>query len=131
MMSNLPPDFPLWAALPIVMLLIISGLLCLIGGIGMLRLNNFYQRIHGPAMISTFGAFGCLGCSMLFFTITQQRPVIHEALIVFVLLMTAPVTGMMLMRAAVARDRRTHRPHTPPRPENLAGTTPSAEHADE
>lgn len=124
-------NFPLWAALPIIILLVLSSLLCLIGGLGMLRLNNFYQRIHGPSMINTFGAFGCLACSMLFFTITQQRLVFHEVLIVFVLLMTAPVTGMMLMRAAVARDRRANRPHTPPPPESLAGTTPSAEHADE
>ncbi|CAD5107140.1 monovalent cation/H(+) antiporter subunit G [Zestomonas carbonaria] len=127
MMANLP----LWAAVPIIIILVLSGLLCLIGGVGMLRLSNFYQRIHGPAMISTFGAFGCLGCSMLFFTLTQQRLVVHELLIVGILLLTAPVTAMMLMRAVVARDRRAGRPHTPPPPENLKDAVPSAEHPDE
>lgn len=124
-------SLPLWAAIPIVVLLVLSGLLCLIGGLGMLRLHNFYQRIHAPAMISTFGAFGCLFCSMLFFSLTEQRLVVHELLIVGILLFTAPVTAMMLMRAVVARDRRAGRPHTPPPPASLTEALPSAEHSDD
>ena len=48
-------DIPLWAALPAALLLICGGSLTFLGSLGLLRLNNFYARIHAPTMGSTLG----------------------------------------------------------------------------
>lgn len=97
---------PLWLTIPIVFFLIVGGLIILIGTLGLLRLPNFYQRIHGPAVTITFGAGCILIASMLFFSGLQSRPVIHELLITVFVFLTAPITSMLIMRAAVYRDLR-------------------------
>lgn len=97
---------PLWLSIPITLFLLLGGLIILIGALGLLRLPNFYQRIHGPAITITFGAGSILIASMLYFSGIQSRPVIHELLITAFVFMTAPVTSMLIMRAAVYRDLR-------------------------
>jgi multicomponent K+:H+ antiporter subunit G len=47
---------------------------------------------------------------MLYFTVAQSRPVVHEVIITLFILLTAPVVSMMIMRAAVYRDLRARRP---------------------
>lgn len=100
-------NVPAWAALPMALLLILGGSIIFIGALGLMRLPSFYQRIHGPAITVTLGAGCLLLASMLYFTVLQSRPVIHEILISLFILMTAPVVAMLLMRAAVYRNIRT------------------------
>lgn len=97
---------PWWAAIPVALLLVLGGLITLIGAIGLARLQSFYQRMHGPAITITLGAGCILIASMLYFTVSQSRLVIHELLISIFILMTAPVVAMLIMRAAVYRDLR-------------------------
>jgi multicomponent K+:H+ antiporter subunit G len=97
---------PVWLTIPIVFFLIVGGLIILIGTLGLLRLPNFYQRCHGPAVMITFGAGSILIASMLFFSGLESRPVIHELLITIFVFLTAPITAMLIMRAAVYRDLR-------------------------
>jgi multicomponent K+:H+ antiporter subunit G len=97
---------PGWAALAVALLLILGASIVLIGALGLLRLPTFYQRIHGPAITVTLGAGCLLLASMLYFTVAQSRPVIHEVIISVFILMTAPVVSMTIMRAAVYRDLR-------------------------
>lgn len=99
-------DLPIWLALPVALLLVLGGLITLIGALGLLRLPNFFQRIHGPAVFITVGTGCFLIASMLYFTGSEERPVMHELLITAFVLLTAPVTSMMLMRAAVYRNLR-------------------------
>lgn len=98
-------DVPMWAALPAAALLICGGLLTLVGSLGLLRLNAFYARIHAPTMGSTLGTGCVLIASMLVSTALAGRPVIHEVLITAFILVTSPVTAMLLMRAAMYRTR--------------------------
>lgn len=98
-------DVPLWAALPAAFLLICGGLLTVIGSLGLLRLNEFYARIHAPTMGSTLGTGCVLIASMLVSSALAERPVIHELLITLFVVMTSPVTAMLLMRAAIYRSR--------------------------
>lgn len=98
-----------WTAVPVAVLLVLGGLITLIGTLGLLRLQSFYQRIHGPAISITLGAGCILVASMVLFTVTQSRLVIHELLISVFVLMTAPVVAMLIMRAAVYRDLRANR----------------------
>ncbi|MFA5677294.1 MAG: monovalent cation/H(+) antiporter subunit G [Pseudomonas sp.] len=99
-----------WLAVPIIFLLILGGIITFTGALGLLRLPNFYQRIHGPAVFITVGTGCVLIASMLYFSGTLERPVVHELLITAFVLMTAPVVSMMIMRAAVYRDLRARKP---------------------
>ena len=101
---------PDWAALVVSLLLIVGASIVLIGALGLLRLRTFYQRLHGPAITVTIGAGSLLLASMLYFTVAQSRPVVHEVIITLFILLTAPVVSMMIMRAAVYRDLRARRP---------------------
>lgn len=97
---------PLWLVVPVSLLLVLGGLLTLTGGIGLLRLSNFYQRTHGPSLPGTLGIGSVLVASMLFFSVTGGRFILHEVLIAMAILLSAPITAMMLNRAAIERDRR-------------------------
>jgi multicomponent K+:H+ antiporter subunit G len=124
------PAVPLWAAAPVTLLLLLAGCLVVIGGLGLLRLSNFYQRSHGPAMINTLGAGCILIASMLYFTALESRPVVHELLITVAVVLTSPVTAMLLMRAAVYRDRRNKRNDVPAHPAVAGRGAPTGERED-
>jgi multicomponent K+:H+ antiporter subunit G len=100
-----------WVAVPAAILLIASGLLGAIGALGLLRLPDFFMRMHPPAMGSTLGAGCVLLASILVSTAVAGRPVAHALLITVFVVMTAPVTAMLLARAALYRSaRRTREP---------------------
>lgn len=96
-------DVPLWAALPAAVLLVCGGLLTLVGALGLLRLDSFLARMHAPTMGSTLGAGCVLVASVLVSSALAQRPVVHELLITLFILLSAPVTPILLMRAAIGR----------------------------
>lgn len=97
-------DVPLWAALPAALLLVCGGLLTLAGSLGLLRLDTFYARIHAPTMGNTLGGGCVLLASILVSSALAQRLVFHEILITIFLLLTSPVTAILLMRAAIFRS---------------------------
>jgi multicomponent K+:H+ antiporter subunit G len=89
----------------LVAVLVVAGAaLALIGSIGLLRLRTFYERIHPPTMGTTLGLGFVLLASMLLFSTIEQRPVIHEIVIAVFVVLTTPVTYMLLVRAARQRD---------------------------
>ncbi len=96
-------EVPLWAALPAALLLVCGALLSLIGSLGLLRLDEFYARIHAPTIGNTLGAGCVLLASILVSSALAQRPVFHEVLITVFILLTSPVTAILLMRAAIFR----------------------------
>src|SRR3954462_13897145 len=96
--------FPL-AEILTAILLLLGAALALIGSIGLLRLRTFYERVHPPTMGTTLGVGFTLTASMLLFTSLESRPVVHEFLIAVFALVTTPVTYLLLVRAAVHRDR--------------------------
>ena len=98
-------DLPIWAALLVALLLLLGTGLCLTGSLGLLRLGNFYERVHAPTLGATLGAGCVLFASMIFFSVLQTRPIVHEVLIAVFVTVTTPVTLMVLVRAAVHRDR--------------------------
>jgi multicomponent K+:H+ antiporter subunit G len=98
-------DLPAWASLPAGVLLIFGGLLVVIGSLGLLRMPNFYERMHPPTMGTTLGTGCVLIASMLVSSAVAGRPVLHELLITLFLVMTAPVSAITLMSAAITRTR--------------------------
>ncbi|MEB2399312.1 MAG: monovalent cation/H(+) antiporter subunit G [Alcaligenaceae bacterium] len=97
---------PLWVAIPVAALLVISGFITLTGTIGLLRLPTFFSRIHAPTLGNTLGVFCVLVASILTASYIEQRIVVHPILITFFLVITSPVTAMLLMRAAIKRQAR-------------------------
>jgi multicomponent K+:H+ antiporter subunit G len=90
----------------IVSLLVLSGaVLAFLGSLGLLTLKTFYERMHPPTMGTTLGTGLVLIGSMVFFTAHDARPVLHEILIGAFMTITTPVTYMLLVRAALLRDR--------------------------
>lgn len=100
------PELPGWAALLISILLVVAGVFAVTGSLGLLRLPNFYSRIHAPTLANTLSAF-CLVVSILVMAwFVQHRFVVHSLLVSFFLIITSPVTAMLLMRAAIKRELR-------------------------
>jgi multicomponent K+:H+ antiporter subunit G len=76
----------------------------LFGGLGRLRLDNFYRRVHAPTLGTTLGAGGILIGSMICFSVLETRPVLHEILIALFVTVTTPVTLIVLIGATLNRD---------------------------
>ncbi|MGV2865198.1 monovalent cation/H(+) antiporter subunit G [Achromobacter sp. ESBL13] len=98
---------PLWAGIPACVLLVLGGLLALTGSAGLLRFRSFYARIHAPTLGNTLGCACVLLSSILVFSAWSARPVFHEVIITLLLVVSSPVTAMLLMRAATYRHRLT------------------------
>ena len=113
-MSAAPADFPLWAAVLVALFLLIGSGLTFLGALGLLRFKSFYERIHLPTLGTSWGAGGILVASMIFFSVTQSRPVVHEILIALFVTVTTPVSLMLLARAALYRDRTEGNENVPP-----------------
>ena len=96
---------PMWIAMLIALLIVLGATLALIGSVGLLRLKTFYERVHAPTLGTTLGLGCTLLASMLLFSTLGSRPVLHEIVIAVFMLGTAPVTFMLLVRAARHRDR--------------------------
>ena len=87
------------------LLIVFGALLVFTGALGLLRLKTFYERIHPPTMGTTLGTGLILIGSMLYFSSLETRPVLHEILIGVFMTFSTPVTYMLLLRAALHRDR--------------------------
>jgi multicomponent K+:H+ antiporter subunit G len=96
-------QLPLWVTIPGTLLLVAGGLLTVIGSVGLVRLPDFFARMHGPSLGNTLGAGCVLISSMLTSSALLDRAVLHELVIAACIFINSPVTAMMLMRAAVYR----------------------------
>jgi multicomponent K+:H+ antiporter subunit G len=98
-------ELPGWVALLTALLVLVGAGLTLTGALGLLRLKSFYERVHAPTLGATLGTGSILVASMIYFSVLQSRPVLHEILIAIFVTVTTPVTLMLLVRAALYRDR--------------------------
>ena len=80
--------------------LVAGAFFALVGAIGLLRLPDSFTRFHAPTKATTLGVGGVLAASLLYFA-GRGRPVVHELLVALFLFVTAPVSALMLARAAM------------------------------
>lgn len=89
-------------------LLLLGTIICIIGGIGLLRLPNFFARVHAASIPDTLGAGLCL-LGMIFLTLglTEQYDTFGMILIIVKLIsigvfifVTSPIAGHALVKAA-------------------------------
>lgn len=86
----------------ILSLLIVSGaVLVLIGSYGLLKLPDFYTRLHAPTKATTLGMGCILIASLTMNTIDKGHLSIHELLITIFLIISAPIAAHMLAKAAL------------------------------
>lgn len=109
---------PEWLQLVVALLVLTGAVVTLIGTVGLVRFASFYQRIHAPTLGSSLGAALMLAASSLHSSLGLGRPVLHEVLVLIFILVTTPVTLVLLARAALYRDRSESNPSVPlpPRP---------------
>ena len=82
-------------------ILLLGGAFVLIGSIGLTRMPDFFTRLHGPTKATTLGMGGILLGSMFYFSTSPGTISVHELLITIFLLITAPISAHMLIKAAL------------------------------
>ena len=97
---------PLWAQIVVGCLLLLSAVLTLAAAGGVLRLRDFFERLHPPALALVGSAWCVTLASMLFFSLHDGTLQLRAWLIIIVLSITVPITTLMLSRAALFRARR-------------------------
>jgi multicomponent K+:H+ antiporter subunit G len=93
-----------WIELIASVLLVTGAAFVFIGSLGLVKLPDFYTRLHGPTKATTMG-MGCLLIGSAILVSYQQGYLsLHELLITLFLLITAPVTAHMLAKTAMHHD---------------------------
>jgi len=82
-------------------LLLMGGFFVLVGSIGLVKMPDFFMRLHGPTKATTLGMAALLTAAMIFFSTTQESLTLKEILISLFLLITAPISGYMMIKSAI------------------------------
>ncbi|MDR7194198.1 Na+/H+ antiporter subunit G [Luteimonas terrae] len=102
----------------VVTLLVVGCFFTLLGGVAMVKLSDFFRRLHGPAKASTLGVGCILFASIIYHWVNGSGVHPRELLITVFLFLTAPISAHLMSRAALSlMDER------PPHPER----TPDAD----
>jgi multicomponent K+:H+ antiporter subunit G len=105
----------MWVETLIGAALLIGAFFVLVGSIGLLRLTDFYARLHAPTKATTLGLGAILIASMAYFAVVRGEPSLHELLITLFLFLSAPVSAYLLAKAAMHLDRAGRLPLDAPR----------------
>jgi multicomponent K+:H+ antiporter subunit G len=95
--------------------LLVGAFFALVGSIGLVRLDDFYCRLHGPTKATTLGVGGMLIASSLYFSSRGTGLSVHELLVAAFLFLTAPVSAHLMARAALHLGARSLSRGTPAR----------------
>lgn len=87
--------------LSVSLLLLIGAAFALIGSLALVRMPDFFSRLHGPTKATTLGVGGLLAGSLIYFGARGEGLSVHEVLIVLFLFMTAPVSAHLITQAAL------------------------------
>ncbi len=94
---------PLWAEIVVAALLAGGAGFALVGSWGLAKFGDILKRLHGPSKATTLGVGCVLLASALAFAL-QGQPSLHELLIALFLFITAPVSALLVMKAALRLD---------------------------
>ena len=112
-------------------LLVIGVAFTLVGSIGLVRLPDFYTRMHAPTKASTLGVSAILAAAALTLPGGALAVGLKALLVVALLFTTAPIGAHMLARAAracgIPPGPGTLRDELPPAKLERAGEEPAAD----
>ena len=116
---TLPP----WSEAIVALALLASGVVVLVAAVGLLRLADFFTRMHAPALAQTLAAWLVCFASVLHFSTRGAGLALEVWLVIIVLSITVPVATVVLARAALFRRRQAGDDLPPP----LEARRPKAE----
>lgn len=82
-------------------LILLGAFFTLVGSIGLIKLPDFYMRLHGPTKASTLGVGAILIASVIYFSLNTGGVSLHEILVTLFLFITAPVSAHLMAKAAI------------------------------
>jgi multicomponent K+:H+ antiporter subunit G len=82
-------------------LIIIGVFFSLVGSIGLVKLPDFFTRLHGPTKATTLGVGSMLIASSIYFYTQTDTISLHEILITLFLFLTAPISAHIMSKAAI------------------------------
>jgi multicomponent K+:H+ antiporter subunit G len=85
--------------------LLIGSFFTLIGSVGLVKLPDFFMRLHGPTKATTLGVGAMLVASMLYYFSYHDVVRLNELLIIIFLFMTAPVSAHLMSKAALHKKK--------------------------
>lgn len=96
---------PLWAEILTAVFAVLGAAFAAVGSFGLVRLPTFFSRIHAPTLGATAGVWCLTLATIVYFSVQEQNLFLHALLITLFVALTAPVTTIFLMRAALFRER--------------------------
>ncbi|WP_213955627.1 MULTISPECIES: monovalent cation/H(+) antiporter subunit G [unclassified Variovorax] len=106
---NSTDALPLWAEVLTAVFAVLGAAFAAIGSFGLVRLPTFFRRIHAPTLGATFGVWCITLATGVYFSVQGLHLFLHAGLISLFVAMTAPITTIFLMRAALFRARKADR----------------------
>jgi multicomponent K+:H+ antiporter subunit G len=95
-----------------VALLAVGCFFVLVGSFGLVKLSDFFRRLHGPTKATTIGV-GCILIASIWHHATLGDGLgLREVLVALFLFITAPISAHLMAKAALSQD--TGRPRQPP-----------------
>lgn len=88
-----------WSA---ALLVVLGGVACLLGSLGLVRFPDVFMRLHGPSKVTTLG-IGCIALAWMAFFASRGTPSLQALLVVVFVVMTTPVSAQLVARAALHR----------------------------
>lgn len=82
-------------------LIIFGAALVLIGSIGLVKLPDFFTRLHAPTKATTLGMGSLLIASLIFTSYVTGELSVQQLLITLFLFITAPIAAHMLAKTAL------------------------------
>jgi multicomponent K+:H+ antiporter subunit G len=82
-------------------LVLIGAVFILLGSVALVKLPDFFMRLHGPTKASTLGTGAILIASAIYFSGHVDGISLHEVLITLFLFITAPVGAHLMAKAAL------------------------------
>jgi len=83
-------------------LLIVGTFFILIGAFGLVKLSDFFKRLHAPTKASTLGVGCVLAASVGYHVFLGEDPQPRELLITAFLFITAPISAHLMAKAALS-----------------------------
>ncbi|WP_310445970.1 Na+/H+ antiporter subunit G [Thiobacillus sp.] len=112
-------------------LLILAGaMFTFIGSLGLVRLRDFYTRLHGPTKATTLGVGCLLIASAVYFSVHEEGISLHEVLVSLFLFITAPVSAHLLAKAALHLKLKSLAPTPAPDSGSPSNPAPERDRAD-
>lgn len=96
---------PAWIEAVVAGLLLASGLLSLVAALGLVRLEDYFQRLHAPAIANTGSAWCVALATIAGFSALDGGIALYAVAVNVFLAVTAPVSTLLLSRTGLFRKR--------------------------